>query len=189
MDASDSRLQELAAKCAELEKEAARYRAIVEDTSELIGVTTFAPNPVYTYISPSHKGVFGYEPAELVGKAGADFIHPDDLVRLLPLMGKYLESQTRKLLTGKRVDLTERINFRFRDKQGSYHYMESTVNLMQDEILFVSRDVTERKQAEARFQEKVKELEDFHKLAVGRELKMIELEDRIEKLQAQLAKK
>lgn len=189
MEIPDSEYQALQTRLSELEKEAARYRAIVEDTSELIGVTTFAPNPVYTYISPSHKGVFGYEPEELVGKAGSDFIHPDDMVRLMPLMGKYLESQTRKLLTGKRVDLTEHINFRFRDKQGNYHYMESTVNLMQDEILFVSRDVTERKLAEERFREKVKELEDFHKLAVGRELKMIELEDKIEKLQAQLAKK
>jgi PAS domain S-box-containing protein len=173
----------------ELVKEAARYKAILESTSELIAVMTFALDPVYTYISRSHKRVFGYEREELLGKPGMEFIHPEDKVRYVPIILKYIGDKAKQLLTGRQSELVENVNFRFRDKQGKYHFMESTVNLMQDEMLFVSRDVTERRLAEECLKEKVKELEDFHKLAVGRELKMMELEKEIDQLKAKLANK
>ena len=60
-----------------------RYRLINENTSDLIAITTFSLNPVYTYLSPSHKKVLGYEPEELMGKPGIDYIHPEDKKRLL----------------------------------------------------------------------------------------------------------
>jgi hypothetical protein len=43
-------------------------------------------------------------------------------------------------------------------------------------------DITERKRVEAELKEKVKELESFNKLAVDRELKMVELKKEIESL-------
>ena len=44
------------------------------------------------------------------------------------------------------------------------------------------RDITERKRTEGELKEKMHDLEEFHNLTVGRELKMIELEKEIEKL-------
>ncbi|MEE9151212.1 MAG: PAS domain S-box protein, partial [Thermoplasmata archaeon] len=44
------------------------------------------------------------------------------------------------------------------------------------------QDITERKHAEEALKEKVNELERFTKLAVGRELKMVELKKKIEAL-------
>ncbi|MDD5382458.1 MAG: PAS domain-containing protein [Candidatus Margulisbacteria bacterium] len=49
-------------------------------------------------------------------------------------------------------------------------------------------DITERKHAEEKIQEKITELEEFHNIAVGRELKMIELEKEINALLKELGK-
>jgi PAS domain S-box-containing protein len=50
------------------------------------------------------------------------------------------------------------------------------------------RDITERKKLEDELKEKIHNLEVFHKVAVGRELKMIELKEKIAELEAQLVK-
>ncbi len=47
-------------------------------------------------------------------------------------------------------------------------------------------DITERRKAEAEIQNRVKELEDFYDMAVGRELKMIELKEEIAELKEEL---
>ncbi len=51
-----------------------------------------------------------------------------------------------------------------------------------------TRDITERKSAEEELKKKTKELEGFNKLAVGRELKMIELKKEINALLGELGK-
>jgi PAS domain S-box-containing protein len=122
-----------------------RYRLISENTSDLIAVTTFSLNPTYTYVSPSHKQVLGYDPEELVGKPGIDFVHPDDKKRLLPLLKKYITLRASKLLGLKNQALSERLEYRVRDKSGDWHFLESSVNLINNEILFVSRDTTRQK--------------------------------------------
>jgi len=49
-------------------------------------------------------------------------------------------------------------------------------------------DITERKKMEEEIKNKVKELEDFYRMAVGRETRMIELKEEIEKLKKELEK-
>ncbi len=51
-------------------------------------------------------------------------------------------------------------------------------------VMEISRDITERKRAEQDLSKKVYDLERFHKVAVGRELRMKELKKEIEKLRA-----
>jgi hypothetical protein len=53
-------------------------------------------------------------------------------------------------------------------------------------VIEYARDITERKRVEKRLKEKIEELERFNRLAVGRELKMIELKERIEGLEAEI---
>jgi PAS domain S-box-containing protein len=125
-----------------------KVRLISEYTSDLIALTTFTLNPVYTYISPSHARLMGYDPADLIGKSCLDLVHPEDKKNLLPLLKQYINQKVKHLLTGKSKELSENIQFRIKNKAGKWHYLESTVNLVDNELLFISRDITERKQME-----------------------------------------
>ena len=125
-----------------------KVRLISEYTSDLIALTTFTLNPVYTYISPSHARIMGYDPADLIGKSSLELVHPDDKKNLMPLLKQYINQKVRRVLTGKATELYENLQFRVKDKHGRWHHLESTVNLVEDELLFISRDITERKQME-----------------------------------------
>ena len=130
-----------------------RYRLITEHTNDLIAITTFTLNPTYTYVSPSHKNVLGYEPSDLIGEPCFDFIPPDDKKKLLPLLKKYVGMKVKNPLGRRSLNIFEKFEYRLRDKTGDWHYIESTANLIGDELLFVSKDVTERKKTE----EKIKQ--------------------------------
>jgi len=138
-----------------------KARLISEYTSDLIALTTFTLNPVYTYISPSHARLMGYEPGDIIGKSCLELVHPDDKKNLLPLLKQYINQKVKHLVTGKAAELSENIQFRVKDKAGRWHHLESTVNLVDDELLFISRDITERKQAEDEFKESTRFLSNI----------------------------
>ena len=52
----------------------------------------------------------------------------------------------------------------------------------------IMRNISKRKTAQEEIKKKVKELEEFYRMAVGRELRMIELKEEIEKLKEELEK-
>lgn len=60
--------------------------------------------------------------------------------------------------------------------------------LDEDVISGMIIDITERKCTEEEIKKRVKELEDFYRMAVGRETRMIELKEEIEKLKEELGK-
>jgi PAS domain-containing protein len=55
-------------------------------------------------------------------------------------------------------------------------------------VIEAAHNITERKRSEKEIHEKVKELEDFYNIAIGRELRMKELKEQIKKLEKKLAK-
>ncbi|MEA3279744.1 MAG: PAS domain S-box protein, partial [Thermodesulfobacteriota bacterium] len=144
--------EELKHRVKELEKELReskeRSLLIVENTSDLISTTTFSLTPKYTYVSPSVT-ILGYTPEELIGKSGLDLIHPEDKKRLLPLLMKYVSAKAKNFFTGTDKGVYERITYRIRDKSGNWHDLQSTVNIIGNELLFISRDITEKRHAEA----------------------------------------
>jgi len=125
-----------------------KYRLISENTGDMIAVMTFTRNPVYKYVSLSHEKNLGWKTSDLLGKSGLDFIHPEDKLKLLPLLNKYLKKKITDVLRIQLQDKSLTINFRAKDKPGNWHFMESTVNLIKNDLLFISRDVTERKRME-----------------------------------------
>ena len=149
----------LQGKIKELEKSEEKFRLIAENTSDNISVTTFDLKAKYLYVSPSVKPVLGYDPKDLEGKSFFDFIHPEDKKLLLPLLKKYINLKIKKLLTGKESTISETIEFRFKNKVGDWHYMQSNINLVGKQLLSVARDITEGKLAENLLQESEKQLQ------------------------------
>jgi len=131
-----------------LKKSEELYRLIAENTNDIISLTTFNLHPLYTYISPSVKVNTGYEPEELLGKSPFEFIHPDDKKRLFPILKNYVNAKIKKLLTGKELPATKRIEFRFKDKEGNWRDFQSTGNIAGNQLLFITRDINESKKAE-----------------------------------------
>jgi len=80
------------------------------------------------------------------------------------------------------------------DSEGNLLWVEVNSYPMRDEKGEVIRavetvmDITERVRLEEETKKRVKELEDFYEMAVGRELKMIELKKEIERLREELSR-
>jgi len=72
--AEHDRLRE---QMARLERDLARFRSIIEDTSLLI--TEVDANGLFTYVNPAAQRVLGYAPEECIGRSSLEFVHPDDL--------------------------------------------------------------------------------------------------------------
>lgn len=191
-------------KIEELEKENEKYKFITENTSDNIAITSFDLKAKYLYVSPSITPVLGYEPEDLLGNSFFDFIHPDDKKALLPLLKKYLSLKTKDLLTGKKTPVSETIEFRFKNKAGIWRSMHSTINVAGKNLLAVTRDITEHKNAEIELQKHRDQLEElvkertlelekknedlakYNKLFVGREFRIKELKDKVSKLEEKL---
>jgi len=124
------------------------YRLIAESTNDVITLQDFNLKATFTYINPSMKNVTGYESEELVGKSPFDFIHPDDRKKLFSLLKKYINAKVKKFLTGKEPTITERIEYRFKHKEGNWRDFQSTGNIVGNQLLFITRDITESKKAE-----------------------------------------
>ena len=73
-------------------------------------------------------------------------IHPEDKKKFLPLLKNYLSLKVKKLLTGREYEMSEVIEYRVMAKSGSWHYLESTINILQDELLFISGMLASKKE-------------------------------------------
>ncbi len=136
-----------------LRKSEEKYRLIGDNTSDLISIISFSLNPKHKYVSPSHKKILGYEQQDLLGKHGFDFVHPKDRLKLLPLLKKYIALKAKKFLKKDIREFSENLEFRFKNKSGEWRDIESRANILdENNLLFVSRDVTARKKAEQTLQ-------------------------------------
>jgi two-component system NtrC family sensor kinase len=158
-----------------------KYSLIASSTVDYIAIMTLQGN--YVYLSPSHKQL-GYEPEELVGRSGMDLIHPEDKRRLLPLLVKYTNMKLKELLGLKAESFSQTISYRIRDKQDNWHYMECNASTIESSdgkninILLVSRDLTEKKQAEEALR-KQKELIDRTLMATPNAVLVVDKDLRI----------
>ena len=120
----------------------AKWRSLLQNSSNLI--TILEGDGTIKYASPAIERILGYKPKELIGKNTFDFVHTDDI--------PFLEKDFQEVLQNPTTALT--IEFRFRHKDGSWRYIESThSNLLMDapgvRMVVNSRDITDRKLAEA----------------------------------------
>jgi PAS domain S-box-containing protein len=120
------------------------HRLVLGTTSDLI--STHTPDTAFVFASGACRRLLGYEPQELLGRPVFDFLHADDLERA--------ERTYEALVTSSESEV---ITYRFRRRDGSYLWMESTIRVIGRPLgkgleswVSVTRDVSVHKEAEER---------------------------------------
>jgi diguanylate cyclase (GGDEF)-like protein/PAS domain S-box-containing protein len=132
----------------------ARFREIAENSTDLISIHSFWGK--YLYVSPSCKSILQYDAEELMGKFPNPHIHPEDFPSLQNAFFDVIRSS--KELT---------VRYRMKQKNGNYIWLETAVKKMKetkenrDELICISRDITERKQIQEELKEKNRLLENL----------------------------
>ena len=130
------------AKNRQLAESEARFRALAENTSDL--VCLHDPDGVYQYLSPSVRKLLGYEAAELVGAQPIERVHPEDR--------SFVQSALHAV--GASGTPSQELSYRMRRRGGAYVWFESVITAIAGvdgnviQLQSSSRDITERKRTE-----------------------------------------
>ncbi len=143
MTPTAAQLQVLRAALNESQREAERYRLLVEQSTDMISRHTPTPEWTYVDVSPAVERLLGYRPDEIIGTSGYDLFHPEDADNLIR------RAESVRYLGGLYTNV-----YRYRHKSGHYVWLETTSRTIRGdadepvEIICVSRDVTAREQAQ-----------------------------------------
>jgi two-component system, cell cycle sensor histidine kinase and response regulator CckA len=119
------------------------FQALTENSLDVLTILTREGE--FQYNSPSLRHVLGYEPEELIGRNVFELVHPDDLQSTLRVFEQALQHPE--------LRLTLELRYRRKDKTWCYLEIVGQNRLEDPEIagmVLNTRDITERKQAEAR---------------------------------------
>ncbi len=110
-------------------------------------VSTADTDGIFTYLSPSHRGILGFDPEALVGTCLWNWMHPEDMERMREAFQVTLPAQ-------KKV----RAEFRYRHVDGHYIWLETVAKCTTEGLrvtgsIFASRDITERRRVEIALRE------------------------------------
>jgi PAS domain S-box-containing protein len=134
-----------------LKRSEERFRALVQNAHDI--VTIHAPDGRITYQSPALERLLGYTPESLVGRNPLEFVHPQDVGTVRQGLERVAEGSTTGIPT----------EYRVKRADGTWAHVESVgVNLSAhpgiEGLVMTTRDVGERKRAEAEIRRKLREL-------------------------------
>ena len=125
----------------ERERELTRYETLFEESK---GVNVIVESDgTFRYVTPSAETVFGYEPEELVGEVGFEYVHPDDRDEVVAEFAKMIDTP----------GYEPRMDFRFQHRDGSWLVVEVLARDLRtnpdiEGVVVYTRDITERKERE-----------------------------------------
>lgn len=119
-----------------LEQSERRFKTLVQEGSDLIGILDLEAN--YTYVSPTSLKVLQIPPEQFIGTNAFDYIHPEDQESVFKQFQDALEKS--------QVIIEP---FRFKNKEGHWRWIETIATNQTKEptikgIVVNSRDVTDR---------------------------------------------
>lgn len=118
-----------------------RFRALIENNSDLIVLVD--ESGMVKYASPANERILGFTEAEVIGKSGFEFIHPEDFAAVSSMF-EHLRAVPNEVATAQ---------FRSRHKSGGWRWLECTGKNMLDDpaiqaIITNSHDITNRREAQ-----------------------------------------
>ena len=144
-----------------------RFRSVVQNSSEVIKIV--GAGGTLKYASPAFQSVLGYDPEESLGMNMLEYVHPEDLPRVL--------ETTRRTMNDPETD-SNVAQYRFRHADGTWRHVESVGRYLLDEpsiegVVLNVRDVTERHLAE----EELRASEERYRAVVEQSVESIYLFD------------
>ncbi|NBC18761.1 MAG: PAS domain S-box protein [Bacteroidetes bacterium] len=138
-----------------LRESEARYRLLAENMSDMI--STHTSDGDIQYVSPACRDLLGYEPRAIVGQSFSAFVHDDDRAEVQRGFAKVLQNS----------DNHATFSCRLQTKDEEYVWAETTVQTVHDgetgaieDVIAVTRDITERKEAETRIRDQAALLDE-----------------------------
>jgi diguanylate cyclase (GGDEF)-like protein/PAS domain S-box-containing protein len=125
-DVTDRHVAELRLAASE-----ARFRALADESSDVVWHFVAQPTPHFDYISPSVESILGYPPSFFL----------DDFGRMLDILDDEGKTAVARALAGKHS--LQHFDFHFRHADGSIVIGETLTSVVPDGLQGVSRDVTE----------------------------------------------
>ncbi|HWZ57718.1 MAG TPA: EAL domain-containing protein [Gemmatimonadaceae bacterium] len=122
----------------------ARFRSLVQHSSDVIAVVDPAGGGTIRYVSPSVTRVLGYGSGTLDGRPLASLLHPDDAIRADRMLADAVT----------RSGVTAPTEWRIQHQDGRWMFVEAVGTNLMDEptvrgVVVNTRDITERKSLEA----------------------------------------
>jgi two-component system sensor histidine kinase/response regulator len=180
----EERTAELKENQARLEQAEERSRLLLESAQE--GIFGVGEDGLLNFINPAGLAMLGFKADELIGQKIHQLIHhtrPDGA--LYPIEECPMHHSLTQGVIGSRDD-----EVLWRKDGTSFPAEYTSVPIRKNDLIagtvVVFRDITERGQMEDEMKRNVEELEQFSKLAIGREIKMIQLKEEINELRGQL---
>jgi PAS domain S-box-containing protein len=154
------------------------YRTIFENTGTASVIID--EDMIISLANDEYEKLSGYTKEELEGrKKWTEFVVKDDLAKMM---------EYHRLRSLDPHSAPKNYEFRFHNREGNVKDILLTVDLIPGTGRRVASllDITNRKRIEKELKKRIRELEDFYDIAVGRELRMKELQEEIEALKKEL---